>query len=60
MSIGKTSYTVRYRYEKKTYKPYSLRLRYKEDAALIEKLDNVESKNDYIRQLIKRDIEPTK
>lgn len=53
---SKTSSAVKKRYNDKTYKQFSIALRYDSDAAIIEKLNSVPSKNDYIRQLITQDI----
>ena len=53
----KTSNAVKTRYNAKTYYQFGLRLRKIEDAELIEKLNSVPSKNDYIKKLIQQDIE---
>lgn len=52
-----TSAAVKDRYNKKTYRNYTFRLRFDEDAALIEKLGSVESCNAYLRDLIRRDLQ---
>lgn len=44
------------RYNAKSSKHYGIKLNVKTDAELIEKLDNVDSINGYIRQLIREDI----
>lgn len=43
-------------YKKKTYKEYMLRLNKNTDADIIEKIENVESKRNYIIDLIRKDI----
>ena len=43
-------------YKNKTYKEYMLRLNKNTDADIIEKIENVESKRNYIIDLIRKDI----
>lgn len=43
-------------YKKETYKEYMLRLNKNTDADVIEKIENVESKRNYIIDLIRADI----
>ena len=45
-------------YNKENYKMYPFRVK-KSDKALIEKLDNVDNRNNYIRNLILEDINPS-
>lgn len=52
-----TSNEVKTRYNAKTYYQFGFRLRKVEDAKLIEKLNSVPSKNEYLKQLIIRDLE---
>lgn len=47
-------------YDKKNRKRYSVAFMVKSDADIIEKLESVQNKNDYIRDLIRRDIEEKK
>ena len=47
------------RYNAKSTKHYGIKLNLKTDAALIEKLESVDSINGYIRRLIREDIERT-
>ena len=44
-------------YRKKAMRSYSIVFHNSNDADIIDKLDSVGNKNDYIRQLIRRDIE---
>lgn len=44
------------RYSKKTYKTYLLKVNKHSEKAVIEKLEQVQSKNAYIKDLIKKDI----
>lgn len=43
-------------YKRKTYKSIMLRMRYDEDEDVLAKLESVESKKDYIVDLIRKDI----
>lgn len=43
-------------YKKKTYKEYMLRLNKNADVDVIEKIENVENKRNYIIDLIRKDI----
>ena len=45
------------KYDKNNYKSYHLRLRKDLDKLLIEYLDSIENKNDYLRNLIAKDLE---
>jgi hypothetical protein len=45
------------KYNKANTKVVSLRLNYKTDADIIKKLDEVESKMGYIKELIRKDIQ---
>lgn len=44
------------KYDLKATKHYGLKFTYKYDGDIIAKLDSVDSKNDYVRQLIRADI----
>ena len=44
-------------YNKTKMKSYAFRLSYKEDRDIIDYLDSLENKTDYIRQLIRDDME---
>ena len=52
-----TSNEVKARYNAKTYYQFGFRLRKVEDAKLIEKLNSVPSKNEYLKHLIAKDID---
>ena len=43
-------------YKKETYKEYTLRLNKNTNADVIEKIENVENKRNYIIDLIRKDI----
>ena len=44
-------------YYARTTKAFKLQLRKKDDADVIEKLNSIPSKTDYVRKLIRKDIE---
>lgn len=44
-------------YNKKNYKMYQFRIK-KSDAKLIEQLDNVSNRNDYLKKLVEKDLSP--
>ncbi len=57
--MGKTSTKVKDRYNEKTYKRYTIRVRY-DDVDLIEKIEKVTKEkgisfNEYVTELIKND-----
>ena len=52
----KAQYKANRKYQKANTKSYGFMLNKKYDAELIEKLDSVPNKTDYIRQLIKADL----
>ena len=56
-NIAKKSTIRQNRYNKKTYKSYTLRLRIDNQKDLIEKIEKQESKNDYLVNLIKKDMQ---
>ena len=45
------------KYEKNNYKSYHFRLRNDVDKLLIEYLDSIENKNEYFKNLVKKDLE---
>ena len=47
-------------YYARTAKAFKLQLRKKDDADVIEKLNSVSAKTDYVRNLIRKDIEESK
>lgn len=55
MSNNQANYISKYNKEK--YKMYQFRIK-KDDVKIIEKLDNVSNRNNYILNLIQNDIEP--
>ena len=44
-------------YRKENYRSYAFRFRFDRDAKIIEKLESVENKVEYLRQLIAEDVE---
>ncbi len=52
--------TPQQKYDKKNCKPVYLKLNKKTDKDILEKLDSVESKQGYIKKLIRQDIEKGK
>ena len=48
------------RYHKKTFRCVSVQFRKVQDAKLLEKLDSVPTKSEYIKQLIAEDIDEQK
>lgn len=48
------------KYEKANIRQILLKFHKTHDAAIIEKLDSLDSKNDYVRQLILQDLEREK
>ena len=57
--MAKTRTEIQAKYDAENRKTYSLKLNVKYDADIIEKLDSIESKNGYIRDLIRQDIART-
>lgn len=51
---------IQAKYDAKNSKVYSLKFNRKTDAEIIEKLDNVESRNGYIKRLIREDLARTR
>ena len=51
---------IQAKYDAKNSKVYSLKFNRKTDAEIIEKLDQVESRNGYIKQLIREDLARTR
>ena len=51
---------IQARYDEKNTRMFSLKFNLKTDADIIEKMDSVKSRNDYIRQLIREDLNRTK
>ena len=49
-----------YKYMRKAYKKYSIIIRYDTEQALIDHLEKQPSKNEYIKQLIVKDMEKNK
>lgn len=47
-------------YYARTTKAYKLQFRKREDADVIEKMESVSAKTDYVRNLIRKDIEQSK
>lgn len=47
-------------YQKKAMKAYSFRFHKVNDATVIQKLDEAENRNDYVRQLVIKDIDNKK
>ena len=45
------------RYDEKNTRRYTIKLNFKTDADIIEKLEKEESKQGYIKELIRKDIE---
>ena len=56
MQISKAQYEAVRRYQKKTQKRYQLAFHKEYDKDIIDRLDRAESKCDYIRKLIRADI----
>ena len=44
-------------YRKENYRSYAFRFRFDRDAKIIEKLESVENKVEYLRRLIAEDVE---
>ena len=49
-----------YKYMRKAYKKYAIIIRYDTEQAIIDHLEKQESKNNYIKELIKKDMEAKK
>ena len=60
MSYTKRNIKYIYEYNRKTYKAYSLRINKNKDADIIEFLKHKESVNNYLIELIRRDMEVNK
>ena len=58
--MAKNATIIKNRYDKKHMKQYLLKFHLVNDADIIEKLDSVPVRQDYIRQLIKQDIARTR
>lgn len=53
----KAKRAVQSAYKKRAYKMYAIRYHVKNDADVISRLESVDNKADYIRRLIREDIE---
>jgi hypothetical protein len=58
--MAKKATITKARYDKKTMKQFLLKYHIRNDADIIEKLESVESRQGYIRTLIREDIARTR
>ena len=56
MAISKAQYKASKKYDKEHTKQLSLKLNLRTDVDILEKLENVPSKQGYIKMLIRKDI----
>ena len=56
MAVKESQKRASAKYDKKNSRYFSLKFVIHTDGDIIEKLDSVENKNDYIRQLIREDL----
>ena len=60
MAVSKSQLKASHKYDKENTKQIALRLNKKTDADVLEMLEHVPSKQGYIKELIRRDIEERK
>ena len=59
-TMAKNATIIKARYDKTHMKPYYMKFHIVNDADIIDKLSKVESRQDYIRQLIREDLARTR